>query len=520
MTGVRRASLMVWLLLACLLLSSCTGGSIPVRSDTAPTLTLPPSSVRYVAPIGDAALEYTAQVALYLPRHDGTRLVSITDEVALSAARPHAESIVRALLSHEGNGAAMSLGGGVRLALYGANPVEVSRDVVTVNLAASALQLDRKSLYLTCQAITNTLTGLNGIHYVNVLVMDKQVGLDIAGILPMGTFSRSAGADIGAVFDQVLSQRVGMNENPATTRLSSMVTLYFPLPGEDGILPEVRAVSFDSQRPADMALRLLQEMTAGPQQVTASPALPLLADLLTEAPQISDEAGGTVVSLRFAHNFDDMLATFGLTRANTLAAICYTFTTFLPDVVGIRVTIGDETLQNVRLGHSRTGDVAVLFQNAIQCRSDYAVFLLDLCTLYFADVSGQKLVAVQRPIPYYLTTQPRALVLELAKGPLPGDSVQSAQPIMPLGALRDSDMLGFSLNGNTLLVNFAPHFNEIGQGITPQQDRLLAYGLVNTLACIPRIQSVCFFVSGESPGNFSDEIQWTGDFYENPGLVH
>ena len=68
------------------------------------------------------------------------------------------ESLVRALLNHSGTSTAAALGGNVKLALYGANPVEVSRNAATVNLAASALQLNRGALYIAFQAIANTLT--------------------------------------------------------------------------------------------------------------------------------------------------------------------------------------------------------------------------------------------------------------------------------------------------------------------------------------------------------------------------
>lgn len=516
----KAALLTAWLLSLCFICSACSGG-IPLRDADPPVTTLPPSPVQHVAPIGDAALEYTSQAVLFLPRHDGARLVSITEDVVFSATRPHAESIIRALLVHQGNGVATSIGGNVRLALYGANPVEVSRDVATVNLAASALQLNRKDLYLACQAIANTLTTLSDIHYVNILIMDKQVGLDIAGTLPMGTFSRSIGEDVGMVYEQLLSQRVGPGEDASRKRLSSLATLYFPLPDNDGIMPEVRTVSFDSLSLRDMVQRLLQELAAGPQQLPASPALPLLGDMLAKPVEITEAAdgGGSLITLHFEHNFDDMLATFSLNRASSLASLCYTLTTFLPNIAGIRVTIGGEPVQNVRLMGVHSSDIAVLFTGETQRRGDYAAFLLNMCVLYFADEAQEKLVRVERPVPYYLSQHPRALVLELAKGPLPQDSAKDTLPLFPQGALQDADMLGFSLSGNTLLVNFSTAFRQLGASFTPQQDRLLAYGLVNTLSSIGRIQRVCFFVGGDIPVGFTDEIYWAGDFYKNPGLV-
>ena len=515
----KTAGLLTILLTLCLLCSSCANGGIPIH-DEQPSFSLPPVGLQYAPPVGDAALEYTAETVLYLPMHDGSRLISFTEDVVFSVARPQAESLVLALLNHPGNGQASPVGGSIPLTIYGTNPVEVSRDVVTVNLAASALQLERKAYYLACQAITNTLTKLPGIHYVNFLVMDKPIGLDIAGALPSGAFSRSVGEDIGAVYDQLLSQRADRGSEFLNRRLSTTVTLYFPLADMDGLLPEARSVSFDNQTPSVMIMRLLEELSIGSQHFFNAPTVPLLRDMLLQEPALFDapNGGGQIVSLQFAHNLDDALMAFGLTRAQSMASLCYTLCTFLPNVAGISVSIGGEMISDVYLGENTTRDF-LLFPGGIQSRSVYAPFLLDLCTLYFADASGQKLISVERAVPYHQTTNPRTLLLELVKGPLSTDSTQNANPIMPPNVLQDSDVFGFSLQDDLLLVHFTQTFEELGRNTSPQEDRLLAYGLVNTLAAIPQIRRICFFVAGSLPTNFSGEIYWAGDFYPNIGLV-
>ena len=505
---------MILVLVGAFLLSSCSPGSgIPMQTET--STTLPPAANAYVAPIGDAALEYTAKTVLYLPRHDSTRLVALTVDVNHSAARPDAESITRALLNFEGNGIASRVGGNVQLSLYGANPVEISNGVATVNLAASALQLYGRAYYIACQAIANTLTELKDIHAVNILVMDKPIGLDIASTLPTGTLSRSVGEDIGAVYEQLLSQRVASGEDAASKRLSSTVTLYFPLSGVDGIMSEARNISFDSQRTPDMIRQILSEMALGSQSLSNAPSLPLLADLLTEPPIVAEpnDGSGKQVTLRFAYNFDDMLQTYQVSRASCMAALCYTLSTFLPNMAGLTVYIGDERVNELTLGN---GDV-LSFPEAIQRRADYALFLMDHCTLYFA--SENHLVAVQRAVYFSQVHNPRALILELAKGPQASDHHENLEAVFPTEVLHDADILGISLNDNTLLVNFSKSFQQLGTDLTPQQDRLLAYALVNTLFCNDRVEKVRFFIIGDVPTSFSGEIYWQGDFYQNLGLV-
>ena len=495
-------------LLGTLTLSACTG-NIPITPNQ-PDVTLPPGEVSYVAPIGDAALEYTTDATLYLPRHDGTQLTPVSAQVSFSPARTHAESILRALLSYAGDGVARSLGGNVQLALYGVNPVEVSRDTVTVNLAASALQLGRSDLYLCFQAITDTLTELEEIRYVNFLVVDKPVGLDIANTLPIGAMTRSTGTDIAAAYEQLLTRRVSGEEEGEGKALSANVALYFPLIGTDGMVSEVRNIAFGDQTPANMVTAILRELGVGPAaEGVDSPTLPLLADLLTEPPafETSDAAGGKVITLHFAYNLDDMLEAYGLTRTQSMASLCYTLATFFPNVSGVRVAIDGAYVESLIFADSPTGVTA--FENGLMMRADFSGMICDYATLYLPQ--GDRLVPVTRPLPYYHCSNPRRLIMELAKGPLSVDSADELSAVMPFELLKDADILGMAIVQDTLLVNFAPVFAELeAQAI---DERQLAYSLVNTLCSNPKVKSVCFFVGGSQFDTLAGDIYWRGLFY-------
>ena len=98
--------------LACTLLAGCAPVGLPITDDE-PAVTLPPAEVSYLAPIGDASLEYTAPATLYLPRHDGMGLTTVESEVSFSPTRSDAESLARALLAHAGDGNASPVGGSV-----------------------------------------------------------------------------------------------------------------------------------------------------------------------------------------------------------------------------------------------------------------------------------------------------------------------------------------------------------------------------------------------------------------------
>lgn len=508
-----RTRLLILLLCVTIFTSGCTNKiGLPV-TDSQPSVTLPPAEVKYVAPIGDAALEYIAPAVLYLPSHDGISLTPVEVDVTFSLVRPAAESIARALLAHGGTKEASSLGGSVRLSLYGANPVEISRDVATVNLSASALKLDREQLYIVSQAIANTLTELDEINYVNILVVDKPVGLDIANSLPMGALKYASFKDLGAVYDQLLSRKVNANQPDTTPPLSADIALYFPLQSSDGLVCEARSLSFENQQPATMITTILRELAAGPVDSSiSSTTLPLLADLLTHEPSVHEnpKTGGQMISLDFAPNLDDMLEAYDVSRRQCAASICYTLASFFPNVAGIELSVnGIPALQFA-------GENSTEASDGIYLRADFSDLIYDYCTLYFADSKANKLQPVKRAIAYYQCSNPRVLLCELAEGPKPGDSITNLEPVMKENGITDTTILGFAISNGILLTNFAPSFSNLGNEINSEEERLLAYAIVNTLCAGKQTKSVCFFQSGVQFDGFSGEIYWGGLFYPIP----
>ena len=103
-----------------------------------------------------------------------------------------------------------------------------------------------------------------------------------------------------------------------------------------------------------------------------------------------------------------------------------------------------------------------------------------------------------------------------ALGPQSIDSKTDLLPVIKTGSITDKDLLGLSLNGNTLLVNFAPSFSAIQQNMTADEERLLAYAIVNTLCTSERMKSVCFFESGTQFEGTPGGVYWPGLFYPLP----
>ena len=262
-----------------------------------------------------------------------------------------------------------------------------------------------------------------------------------------------------------------------------------------------------------MVTAILRELAAGPVDSSVrSPSLPLLADLLTSTPSmaVSHEHGGSVISLDFAHNLDDMLDAYGISRRQSIASMCYTLSTFFPNVTGIRVSINGIPVDSMLLTDLEEE------KTQLHLREHFSDMLCDYCTLYFADQDQNTLAASQRPVPYRQRSNPRALLAALSEGPQPQDSQPNLIGVMQQGCITDTDMLGFSLSDSTLLVNFSPTFSDVGKNMTGEQERLLVYSLVNTLCTNEQMKSVCFFLSGSQFDGFSGEIYWAGLFYPLP----
>ena len=503
---------------ACLFLSGCQP-SVPVISGESGTVaaTLPPPPLGYETPIGDAGLEYNTTATLFLPRADGVRLIAQQVKVTLPMGRHGAEAVLKALLSHPGNALVTPLSRSVKLQLAGDNPVEISRDVATVNLGPSAHQLEPKEFYTVSQAIANTLTEFSDIRYVNVLVAGTQVGLDVSATLPMGTLQRRTGEDLDTLWEQAEAPKVQLSEDPSARRLSTAVTLYFPARMGTGILPEVRNISFDGQTPVQLAMGLLQELSRGAEYLGNVPTLPDLTRFLLEDPSISETSGRRKVTLRFSQDLNEALPESDVTRSICLASLTYTLTTFLPNVVGVEVYIGDVLILNIKPSSVYTQQT-ITFENGLEQRSDYGALLLNYCRLYFAADNG-KLTAVNRPVPYYEAKNPRYLLLQLNEGPRPYDTETGLKGVLPPG-LTDADILGLRLENDTMLVHFSDTIRMAASALSGNEERMMIYAIVNTLCESPVVSRVRFYVANTQPETLAGEIYLPGEFLPGPGLVN
>lgn len=499
------------LFVALILLSGCTA-SLPIRQDS--SLTLPPPDLGFEAPLGDAAEGTARTVLLCLPSARTGLLEYFPEKVLLSGNRHPAEYTLRRLFSYTGTTQADPLTMSSQLGLNPGSAVEISGDTATVNLAPSALNLSNAERYLVSRAIANTLTQWGDIRYVNILINNRLLGLDTASSIPLTSLGKTADGDIAALWDQV--SQAPANPEAAYT---GMATIYYPVSAGRGIAAQSRLITSNSRSLSDLALALLEALSAPGDRPPNTPQVPDLATLLTRPPAVDEGTGGTgrVIHLAFHEGMNEALIAAGITRSVMMAALTCTLTTFLPYTAGITVTIGAEQVGAlVPAGLYDGAGEQIHFENNIMQRAQFSRFLLDHCTLYFAHEGG--LSATRRAIPHYQMHNPRYLLNQLMEGPKSTDSVPGLAAVLP-EALKDADLLGIAIQNETALLHFSGQLREASATYDPQQELQMVYAMVDTLSQLPAIRQACFFIEGSQEGHFVSEIDLAGVFLRNEGII-
>lgn len=491
------------LLAACLLLTGC-GTEKPALTPAEPadTVAIPIfAEETAIAPIGDAGLAYSAVAPLYLPSADGQQLLAVYEALDFTYSLHPAETILRALLAHPGNDRVRPVSA-TEIVPAGSDPVEVAGDVATVNLSPAALEIPRQELHTVCRAIAATLCELPDVTYVNVLVSGKPVSMDDAGYLPLGSVTAQPGQALPVMWEMLQASRTPESELPSATPISAVATLYFPLADGSGVIPETRQLSFAGQHPQQLVLGLIDALSSGPDGLKEASDVAPLNQLMIATPEITTLPDGSLrVTLRFTGDLRGWIEAAGADPACAYASIVCTLTTFVPRLQEVCIYTGERPLTSAvaRRQGSR------LFPGGIHERSGYTGYLMAQTHVYHP--AGSTLEKTSAPLPYRSIYSPRALLLALAE-----DSA-----VIP-GAISDADILGLSVSGDTLLINLSARCADALRQ-HPEEQRLTAYAIVNTLCEGLGVKRVRFFFGSEVVSGLGGSLVWSGEFLHNPGLI-
>ena len=493
------------------LCASCSDTTV-VDTPSA-SATLPPASPRYAAPSGDGDMTYVASLPLYLPSRDGKRLIARLADVPLDRSEPAARAVVQALLTAPADDNVLSLGRGeVSLQGYSSQPVELSAGVCTVNLGSQALALDYSHLYAVAHALASTLASAGDIRAVNLLVADQAVSYDVAGNLPSGSVSARPGDELAAIWEALAARRTPLGQDPASVPLSATATLYFPLEGGQGFMPETRNLTFSGQTPQQLATGLLAALSAGPQYLTHAMDMPALTELLTREPEVSElPEGGRLITLVFDESLETWMSEVGMEPSCLCGALVWTLTTFIPSVGGVRLIIG--STMTTRLQSEVMGTLN--FDSGLMRRRHFREGLKELMTVYLR--SGSRLSAVTRVVDAPDALNPRTMLSELIRTPGAQELSQGFASPLPEG-LDETDILGVGAEEETLLINLSPRFETLLRR-NPAIEQTACYAMVVTLCENLGYSRARFYFSGQQRETLGGDMYWAGEFLLNRALI-
>ena len=416
-------------------------------------------------------------------------LTSVVSAIRCEHGTSSAQSVVSALLSTPTDSAHLQLGGNTQLFLSGRFPIETAGNVCTVQLDASALSATTEYLYIAGLAIASSLYGIEDIRYVNLLVNERAIGMDLTDNLPMGSLTQHSGVELPVLLQQMESRRTPLGGDPATVPLTCTGTLYFPIVGEEGFVPEVRNLTFQGQTPSLLALGLLQALSSGSQYTQGAAHMPDLLSYLTQDPDVSElPSGGRLLTLRFVSDLTSRLSLLGFDPSAVIGSMVYTLTTFIPGLSAVRIFSGSTLMTSL------TGDTfgTLYFEEGQQHRRQYTSGLRDLTQICLARGDS--------------------------KGPTSVEIQEGLESVFPF-EMDETDLLGIGISDDLLLLNLSTDCEQAIREMDAASQQRLAYALVITLCNALGTQRVRFFFDSGAPETLGTDVFWGGEFLLNHALL-
>lgn len=492
------------------LLCSC---SMPEELSPEAMNSLPPAAIPYEAPIGTEEMRFRADLPLYLPTLNGENLTSVISSVQCEHGVSNVPSILSSLLAHPTDQVHLQLGGNTQLFLSARFPVETAGNVCTIQLDTSALSASTENLYIAGLAIASTLYGTEKIRYVNLLVNERALGMDLTENLPMASLTQHSGVELPVLLQQVEARRTPLGRDPASVPLTSTVTLYFPLQGEEGFIPEVRNLSFQGQTPSMLAVGLLQALSAGSQYSQGAAQMPDLVSFLTQEPSVSElPSGGRLLTLRFISDLTSRLSLLGFDPSAVIGSMVYTLETCIPALGAVRIFSGSTLMTSL------SGDTfgTLYFEDGLQRRRQYTPGLRDLTQICLS--RGSSLELVTRAVPFSRAASPSLLLSLLTKGPTEDEIAEGLQGVFPF-EIDETDLLGIGITDDLLLLNLSSSCEEAIRQMDTADQQKLAYALVITLCRALGTRRVRFFFNSIAPETLGADVYWGGEFLMNQALL-
>lgn len=435
-------------------------------------------------------------VPLHFPSSDNKRLVVEMREVDLMPGQSRAEIAIREMLK------------GPKTA--GLNPVfwsntelrriEIARRVANVYFDETVEQMDDEQRAIVRAAIANSLAEIERVDYVNVYSENREPGG--YRLRPIGPTSRLPG-DLELYLTQVSKETDTPQEdfgNPGMdVRERRSITLYFADPTGRYLLPEVREIQYTSDQ---LVALIVEELAKGPREGQGLQGVIPTEMTLIDAPRVVVMADGrSTVYLNFE-------SVEGVDYSLPFASLAYSITGFLP-----RVQYVVFKLDNIELA-----DIPGIgaFEDGLVPREAFADYIGAEITLYFPNAERTSLVGIRRAVSQAQRSVARTCIEELARGPRPSDG--DVVEVFGSG-MGTEDILDVRVQRDVAWINLSARLYEQCRGMSPGEERMFIYAIVNTICEIEGVTRVQFLQDGQSMSNLTSNLDLRNPMLKNPGLT-
>ncbi len=520
-------ALLLALALAVPLLCSCAEDR-----DYPPALTPNPAT----PPPAEEGGVATFEAALYFVSEDGRKLYSEEHTLTYGAGVSRAEAAIKGLIA--GPQSALlrrSLPEGLYL-----EHVELSLDVCNVYFTGEFPQETRA--WLTARAaIAATVNAVEEIGSVNVFyngVEPGYVGRPLGTLSPVSAaldvYLQNMEQDYEVIPNQTQGEVVAYETHAATLYFTDVSRTFLAAKtmdltyGVNASAADIVQLIFDRLRAGDSGANSLEPVLPpnirivgtpqiytfgegarlGTQQIQATPdggkdANPVPTPSFDVPPIPQEEDSARILDLVLNYGAENA----GFDETLMCAALTMTFTSYLPNLDGVRISVEQEG-----------GALRVLCETYFE-RTDFRAIIGHGVTLYYPDEEGMTLIATTRIVPSASAYDPQLRLEELLLGP--------ADPGVLYMGFSAQDVLSVYISGNMALVNWQPGFAQklreaVSGADTPipaaRRELMFVYGVVNTLTDLPFVQRVWMRENGQKLSTIQD-VYLGNPLVRSPGLI-
>lgn len=450
--------------------------------------------------LGEAEAEYFYEATLYYVGTDGLSLSQATRTLLVRAGATLPETALEALFDSSGSLAQAAVApADTRLV-----SCELSGGVATVDLSIEARNVQsEQELLLMYLAIAGTLTAIDGIDGVNVLINGRQES--VLGV-PCGILD-SGREDVMAAWAQAQAE-AERYAGSAEGQVTRTAAVYYPAAGGEWLVPEAREITFAQE---DCVDALLSALCAQPEDSACVVPLASEGALTAGEPSLNvTGAGERVLELNLSEDVFSRAVAAGVEPWQVCGALTVTMCSFVPELDAVRLSVGGTPLTEVE----RDGQT-LSFADGLMRRRDFSGFVGSPARIFLADEGGA-LVTRDLALSRGAALSPRAL-LEAVLSEETAAALGACAPVS--GGLDGTDVLGVRVEDGVAVANLSSRFYGACQALDEAGERTAVYAVVNTLCELPGVDAVQFLIEGESVETLAGTIYLRTVLLPNPGAV-